>query len=108
MLQHHKIAYLIDVRSTPYSRYKPEFSKEALAAELERHGVRYVFMGDTLGGHPDDEDCYDEQGQVDYEKVKIPKSTRTGLHAFKLPLLNSNALRSCVVRESRSSATGVN
>ena len=32
VLQHHKIAYLIDVRSTPYSRYKPEFSKEALAA----------------------------------------------------------------------------
>ena len=79
VLQHHKIAYLIDVRSTPYSRYKPEFSKEALAAELQRHGIRYVFMGDTLGGHPDDETCYDKEGQVDYEKVKDTKIYQNGI-----------------------------
>lgn len=78
-LQQHEIAYLIDVRSAPYSRYKPEFSKEALAAELDRYGIRYVFMGDTLGGQPDDEDCYDEQGQVDYEKVKSTESYQNGV-----------------------------
>ena len=50
-----KSAYLIDVRSAPYSRYKPEFSKEALEMKLRQHRIRYVFMGDTLGGHPDDE-----------------------------------------------------
>ena len=79
VLQQHKIAYLIDVRSTPYSRYKPEFSKEALAAELQRHRIRYVFMGDTLGGHPDDEDSYDENGQVDYEKVKGTEIYQRGI-----------------------------
>ena len=83
VLQQHKIAYLIDVRSTPYSRYKPEFSKEALAAELERHGVRYVFMGDTLGGHPDDETCYDEEGQVDYEQVKNTKIYQNGIERLQ-------------------------
>ena len=69
VLHQHEIAYLIDVRSAPYSRYKPEFSKAPLANELERHGIRYVFMGDTLGGRPDDETCY-VNGKVDYEKVK--------------------------------------
>ena len=83
VLQHHNIAYLIDVRSTPYSRYKPEFSKEALAADLERHQIRYVFMGDTLGGHPNDEDCYDEKGQVDYEKVKDTESYRSGIERIQ-------------------------
>ena len=83
MLQHHKIAYLIDVRSTPYSRYKPEFSKEALEAELQRHRIRYVFMGDTLGGHPDDETCYDAEGQVDYEKVKDTKIYQTGIERLQ-------------------------
>ena len=58
VLQQHEIAYLIDVRSFPYSRYKPEFSKEALEVKLQQHRIRYVFMGDTLGGHPDDETCY--------------------------------------------------
>ena len=83
VLQQHEIAYLIDVRSTPYSRYKPEFSKEALAAELQRHGVRYVFMGDTLGGHPDDEACYDESGQVDYDKVKETEIYQRGIERLQ-------------------------
>ena len=69
VLREYEIAYLIDVRSSPYSRYKPEFSREPLTDELQRHGIRYVFMGDTLGGHPDDEDCYVD-GVVEYEKVK--------------------------------------
>ena len=52
VLQRFDIAYLVDVRSAPYSRYKPEFSKAELAAELQRFGIRYLFMGDTLGGQP--------------------------------------------------------
>ena len=79
VLQEHEIAYLIDVRSAPYSRYKPEFSRERLEAELLRHGIRYVFMGDTLGGHPDDEKCYDANGKVDYERVKRTESYQTGI-----------------------------
>ena len=62
------IAYLIDVRSRPYSRYKPDFSKDSLAEHLARQGIQYVFMGDTLGGQPDDPTCY-TAGKVDYDKV---------------------------------------
>lgn len=79
VLQEHEIAYLIDVRSAPYSRYKPEFSRERLDAELEQHGIRYVFMGDTLGGRPDDEDCYDVNGKVDYAKLKITEHYLSGI-----------------------------
>ena len=83
VLQQHEIAYLIDVRSTPYSRYKPEFSKEALEAKLQQHRIRYVFMGDTLGGHPDDETCYDAKGQVDYEKVKNTEIYQRGIERLQ-------------------------
>ena len=83
VLQQHEIAYLIDVRSAPYSRYKPEFSKEALEAKLQQHRIRYVFMGDTLGGHPDDETCYDAKGQVDYEKVKDTEVYQRGIERLQ-------------------------
>ena len=83
VLQRYDIAYLVDVRSTPYSRYKPEFSKAALADELQRHGIRYLFMGDTLGGHPDDENCYDEKGGVDYEMVKATPLYADGIHRLQ-------------------------
>ncbi len=82
LLHAHQIAYLIDVRSAPYSRYKPEFSKAPLASKLEQHGIRYVFMGDTLGGRPDDETCYVD-GKVDYEKVKATESYQRGIERLR-------------------------
>jgi len=69
VLQMNGIVYLIDVRSKPYSRYKPEFSREALQRHVEEQGIRYVFMGDVLGGRPPDLDCYTD-GKVDYEKCR--------------------------------------
>src|SRR5215471_13500970 len=68
-LQANRIEYLIDVRSSPYSKFKPEFSREPLEAALKARGIRYVFMGDTLGGQPRDADCYTD-GKVDYDKVR--------------------------------------
>lgn len=78
VLQHYEIAYLIDVRSVPYSGYKPEYSKDPLGSEMERHGIRYVFMGDLLGGKPDDEGCY-VNGMVDYERVKRTEFFQRGI-----------------------------
>ncbi len=69
VLQQYQIDFLIDVRSKPYSRYKPDFSKAALAQHLEAAGIRYLFMGDTLGGQPDDPACYTD-GKVDYDKCR--------------------------------------
>ncbi|MCZ7671644.1 MAG: DUF488 domain-containing protein [Chloroflexi bacterium] len=68
VLQANAIAFLIDVRSKPYSKYKPDFSKHDLAQHLEQASIRYVFMGDSLGGLPDNLDCYTE-GKVDYDKL---------------------------------------
>ena len=46
------VTHLVDVRTAPYSRFKPEFSREPLAAALDAAGIRYVFMGQELGGQP--------------------------------------------------------
>lgn len=64
-----EISYVIDVRSAPFSRYQPEFSREPLAQALKDDGMRYVFMGDLLGGRPNDSTCY-TAGHVDYSKTR--------------------------------------
>lgn len=79
VLKKQQIDFLIDIRSQPYSRYKPEFSKQALQRNLQKNGIRYVFMGDTLGGLPDDPDCYDEEGKVDYDKIKKKEFYERGI-----------------------------
>ena len=58
LLGQHGVQTLVDVRSAPYSRYAPHFSRAALEILLGDAGVRYVWAGDTLGGRPDDPACY--------------------------------------------------
>jgi len=78
VLKTHAIGYLIDVRSTPYSRFKPEFSKDALERHLQEHGIRYLYLGDKLGGQPDDPTCYAD-GKVIYDEVRQRSFFREGL-----------------------------
>jgi uncharacterized protein (DUF488 family) len=82
VLQRYDIRYLVDARTAPYSRFKPEFSKAALEAALQNAGIRYVYMGDTLGGLPADPDCYTD-GKVDYEKVKTKEFYRQGIDRIR-------------------------
>ena len=70
ILKELQIQFLIDIRSKPYSSYKPEFSKAALENALKAQGFTYVFMGNTLGGQPADPECYTADGKVDYEKFQ--------------------------------------
>jgi uncharacterized protein (DUF488 family) len=77
-LKAHTITTVVDVRSAPYSRFKPEFSKDALERELKQQGLRYVYLGDALGGRPADPSCYVDD-KVDYERVKEKDFYRAGV-----------------------------
>lgn len=83
LLQTYGIEYLIDVRSQPFSRFHPQFSQRTLKLFLEDNGIRYVFMGDELGGRPKDASCYNSEGQIDYEKVKTKDYFKTGIDRLK-------------------------
>lgn len=54
LLKQKGIRSIIDVRTAPYSRYKPEFSKKELEKSLKQAGLNYLFMGKECGGHPAD------------------------------------------------------
>lgn len=82
LLQRHEIACLVDVRSAPYSRFRPEFSRDGLSASVSRKGIRYVFLGHLLGGRPADPDCYLEQ-KVVYERVREKEFFRKGIERLR-------------------------
>ncbi|MGB0950301.1 MAG: DUF488 family protein, partial [Marinirhabdus sp.] len=52
------IDHLLDIRSKPYSKWNPQYNKAQLEIELNNNDIKYVFVGDTLGGLPDDKSCY--------------------------------------------------
>ncbi len=58
VLKAHHIEVLIDIRTKPYSSYVPQFNRPNLAKAIVNEGIRYIFMGDKLGGYPKDADGY--------------------------------------------------
>jgi uncharacterized protein (DUF488 family) len=58
LLRRHGIECLVDTRSLPYSRFRPDFRKKALQEHLEKSGIRYIYLGDHLGGKRIDQDCF--------------------------------------------------
>jgi uncharacterized protein (DUF488 family) len=52
LLRRHGIGAVADVRSRPYSRFVPHFSKERLQRNLVEEGIDYLYLGQELGGRP--------------------------------------------------------
>ena len=52
LLLMHGVRRVCDVRSTPYSRFNPQYNRESLEAALKAHGIDYLYLGDALGGKP--------------------------------------------------------
>lgn len=79
-LQEFGIGYLLDIRSKPYSKWNPQFNQAQLEIELNKNNIKYVFVGDTLGGLPSDRSCYDYNGKVVYDLIKEKDFFKQGLN----------------------------
>ena len=72
LLRQHGIKLVVDVRSTPYSRYVPQANRENLARTLEAAGIAYRWMGDSLGGKP--------EGTIgDYDELRASPAFQLGV-----------------------------
>jgi uncharacterized protein (DUF488 family) len=76
LLRRANVTAVADVRSAPYSRQYPHFSRDDLSEELRLDGISYVFLGKELGGRPTKRQFYCE-GVADYEKMaQAPEFTK--------------------------------
>jgi uncharacterized protein (DUF488 family) len=64
LLRRHGIDALADVRSRPYSRFVPHFSKEKLERLLRDEGIGYLYFGAELGGKPQAGEAPASSGQA--------------------------------------------
>ncbi|MCQ3803421.1 MAG: DUF488 domain-containing protein [bacterium] len=79
LLGEHRVQAVADVRTSPYSRYNPQFNSRDLRYGLEGTGIRYVFLGKELGGRPEGARFYDTDGHVHYGRVAETQWFQTGL-----------------------------
>jgi uncharacterized protein (DUF488 family) len=79
LLKGKNITQLVDVRTSPYSKFVIEYNRETLESSLKKNKVKYFYEGKNLGGRPADPTCYrngvlpggetDYLHQVDYPAV---------------------------------------
>lgn len=69
LLSHNGIEVLVDVRSSPYSRFVPQFNKDNLSRSVKENGIKYLFLGLELGGMPKESEFYDSEGHVLYSRI---------------------------------------
>jgi len=66
LLRGQEIDVVVDVRSFPYSRFAPQFNQDELRRGLRAAGLRYLFLGEQLGGRPASPGHYDAEGHALY------------------------------------------
>ncbi|WP_323444281.1 DUF488 domain-containing protein [Desulfitobacterium hafniense] len=69
LLNSQAINCVIDVRSTPYSKYSPQFNTNELRKFLSINHKSYIFMGEEFGARRSEFSLYDIDGLLDFEKV---------------------------------------
>ncbi len=78
LLARHCVTAVADVRSSPFSRFSPQFNREQISETLGTSGISYVFLGRELGGRSEDRSCY-ERGRVCYDLLARTNSFHRGL-----------------------------
>lgn len=96
-LQAQGITKLADVRSMPGSKAFPEFNREALARELAREGIEYVWMGESLGPRSRHPEHYDAAGQVQFDRLRATPLFQQGLK--QLLSINETESVACMCAE---------
>lgn len=82
LLKEHGIEALVDTRSSPVSKYADFANTRTLLVLLDREGIRYLNMGDSLGGKPTDQSCYDAKGKPDYRKIRAKAFFQEGVETL--------------------------
>jgi len=78
LLLAYQVSAIVDVRSSPYSKYTPHFNKDLLESALRDADIDYVFLGRELGAHRSEDRCYID-GQAKYDQIAQLPTFRRGL-----------------------------
>lgn len=94
LLKKYEVQYILDVRSTPFSRYAFQYNADVLEKYLKDHDIHYSKMGKYFGARQPDLSLYHKDGYLDFDKVRdsdLFKAGRDnvikGLNDFNIALM---------------------
>jgi uncharacterized protein (DUF488 family) len=78
LIQKNNVNMVVDVRTSPYSKYSPHFNKKPLMKSLIESGINYVYLGNKIGGKPKDRKFYYED-KLQYHLLEKDEKYKEGL-----------------------------
>lgn len=78
LLKQQSVDVVVDVRSSPYSKYNTQYNRDELKKNLNGRNLKYLFLGDELGGRPANSHCY-VNSKISFEKIRQTNSFQIGL-----------------------------
>ncbi len=95
LLKDSGVDLVVDVRSRPHSARFPQFSQPGFEKLLEAEGLAYLYLGEELGGRPDDPDAYQPNGVVNYRARRKSYAFRAGVERLAKELEQRSAALMC-------------
>lgn len=97
LINHFGITCIVDVRSVAASAYNPQFNGTNLAGFLKSENIIYMHFAEEFGARHNDPELLDEEGKVDFEKVRKSYNFKKGVErlwkgvekGFKIALMCS-------------------
>jgi uncharacterized protein (DUF488 family) len=99
MLSDHDINVVVDVRSKPNTRFTPHFNRKRLEPALADIGLRYLFLGDKLGGMPNKDKYYDAEGHTLYAPISRAAWFISGIQHVEELASTVNVAMTCLEEE---------
>lgn len=78
VLRKNEISVVVDVRSSPFSKFTPQFNKDSIFSALKNSEIDYLFFGEHLGARPEDPSCY-LNGKVQYARLAAKSGFKNAL-----------------------------
>lgn len=79
LLKEYGVTCLIDVRSVAASSYNPQYNQEPLKNFLKSNGITYLHFAEEFGARHTDPDLLDDEGKVDFTKVRKSWAFKNGV-----------------------------
>ena len=79
LLKEYNVNCVVDVRSVPASAYNPQYNQEPLKNFLKKNDITYLHFPDEFGARQTDPDLLDDEGKLDFEKVRKTYLFKNGL-----------------------------
>lgn len=79
LLKENGVNCVVDVRSVPASAYNPQYNQDTLKIFLKHNQITYLHFADEFGARQTDPDLLDDDGKLDFIKVRKTWRFKNGL-----------------------------